>query len=285
MLLLSESCYWCHYQLQHSAEDEVQRISALKGKEKKFAINSLCMLGDYCHNVQVLSGQLIIVRRPTVNNLTSYTDFLPCVECKGFFLRTELWRPCKTCDLLKQQPPESSCQKEGLMLIAPVLYTAGVVSPQLAAVLATMASDKISLAAKNDTLILTYGSLVAQSCTAAQYTYVSQRMWQLACLLLELRNATETPDADLSSFLKPEKFDTVVAAVWKLCDYAECTKTEPAKLKVPSLALKLGYALRKCSTLLINKALREKVLSKNVMPSLLYGCMTRNGSQKCHQLH
>jgi len=46
----------------------------------------------------------------------------------------------------------------------------------------------------------------------------------------------------------------------KLCDYVDCTKTEPAKLKVPSLALKLGYALRKCCTLLVNKALREKNL-------------------------
>jgi len=267
------ACYYCqklvtniwrHYQLQHSAEDEVQQINAVKGKEKKLRINTLRMLGDYCHNVQVLSqksGELIIVRRPTVSKLTSYTDFLPCVGCKGFFLRTELWRHCKTCELRKQQS-ESSCQKEGLMLIAPVLYTAGVVSPPLAAVLATMASDNISLAAKNDSLILTYGSLVAQSCTAAQYTYVSQRMRQLARLLMELRNATETPDADLSSFLKPEKFDSVVAAVWKLCDYAECTKTEPAKLKVPSLALKLGYALRKCSTLLINKALREKSIEQ-----------------------
>jgi len=66
----------------------------------------------------------------------------------------------------------------------------------------------------------------------------------------------QTPDADLSSFLKPEKFDAVIAAVLKVCEYMQCTKTEPAKLKMPSLTLKLGHALRKCCTLLVNKALR-----------------------------
>ena len=109
------ACYYCHhlvtniwrhYHLQHGAEDEVWRINALKGKEKKLRINTLRMLGDYCHNVQVLSqksGELIIVRRPAVNKSTpSYADFLPCVGCKGFFSRKELWRHCKTCELRKQ---------------------------------------------------------------------------------------------------------------------------------------------------------------------------------------
>ena len=52
----------------------------------------------------------------------------------------------------------------------------------------------------------------------------------------------QTPDVDLSSFLKPEKFDAVAAAVLKVCEYMQCTKTEPAKLKMPSLTLKLGRA-------------------------------------------
>ena len=44
----------------------------------------------------------------------------------------------------------------------------------------------------------------------------------------------------------------------KVCQYTRCVRTEPAKLKVPSLALKLGHALRKCCISLVNKALREK---------------------------
>ena len=59
----------------------------------------------------------------------------------------------------------------------------------------------------------------------------------------------------LGMLVKPS--DTVVAAVMKVCEYMQCTKTEPAKLKVPSLAIKLGYALRRCSTLWVNKALCE----------------------------
>jgi len=75
-------------------------------------------------------------------------------------------------------------------------------------------------------------------------------MRQLARLLMKLRSQAQAPNDDLS--------DTVVAAVQKVCEYTQCTKTEPAKLKVPSLALKLGHALRKCCNLLVNKALHEK---------------------------
>ena len=62
----------------------------------------------------------------------------------------------------------------------------------------------------------------------------------------------------ITFILETQTFDTVVAAVLKVCEYVQCTKTEPAKLKVPSLTLKLGYALRRCCTLLVNKVLREK---------------------------
>jgi len=59
------------------------------------------------------------------------------------------------------------------MLIAPVWYTAAAVSPPLAAVLASMELDNISLAAKNDSIILNYGGFVAQNCTASQHTCFS----------------------------------------------------------------------------------------------------------------
>jgi len=63
---------------------------------------------------------------------------------------------------------------------------------------------------------VTFGSVVAQNCTAAQYNYVSQQMRQLARLLTELRDQTQAPHTDLLSFLKPEKFDALVAAVLPL---------------------------------------------------------------------
>jgi len=126
--------------LQHSSEDEVQRILASQQTKKKRKINKLRMLGDYFHNVQVLSqksGQLIVVRRPSSRKQASYSDFLPCVGCKGFFWRKELWHHCKTCKLRQifPQQPEIACQTEGMMLIAPVLYTAANLDPASGAIL------------------------------------------------------------------------------------------------------------------------------------------------------
>ena len=184
------ACYYCckvvtnswrHYLTCHSTETEVQEIGIMRKDKKQCAISRLRMMGDYYHNLEVLSkktGQLIVVRRPAA------------------------------------------------------------VGPTLKAVLMTMTQDSITLVARNDAIILSFGDLISHNCSAGQYTYVSQRMMQLARL--------------------PQHFDAVVQAVLTVSRFQNSTTAEPPKLMVPSLALKLGYALRECCTLLVNKALREK---------------------------
>jgi len=53
-----------------------------------------------------------------------------------------LQKPARLGKLLSSRQ-KIACQKEGMMLIAPVLYTAANVDPASGAVLASMASDQI----------------------------------------------------------------------------------------------------------------------------------------------
>jgi len=108
------------------------------------------------------------------------------------------------------------------------------------------------------TLILSFGELLSVGQAVSKYPLISQRMRQLAGLLIQLRETANMPHASLQSFLKPECSDTVIKAVLVVAKFEESAGNATARLSVPSLALKIGHSLRKCSTLLVNKALREK---------------------------
>jgi len=69
--------------------------------------------------------------------------------------------------------------------------------------------DKAPIA-RNDSLILSFGELLSSGQAISKYLLVSQHMWQMAQLLIQLRENAGKPDANHESFLKPEGFDTVV---------------------------------------------------------------------------
>ena len=60
----------------------------------------------------------------------------------------------------------------------------------------------------------------------------------------------------LQDYMKPEYFDRLITSVKTLCSSEESGKTK--EVCTPSLALKLGFSLKKCITILIGKTLREK---------------------------
>ena len=140
------------------------------------------------------------------------------------------------------------CQRYGLLLLSPDIYAAAFKSKPLCQILSSMRTGEIITVAKNDALILSFGALLAENMAPIKYAFVSQRMRQMARLLCRLRNSTSQSSAGLSSFFKPGCFDKVVEAVLLESKYMHSDRN----------ALKMGYSVRKCGTLLINKALREK---------------------------
>lgn len=103
------ACYFCqtilcnnlvryHIENKHSNEIEVANILAMakKSKKRRDAFTNLIKYGDFFHNCDVLAvkhGKLILVRRPNLQEKTfsCNSDYGPCPECLGFFLKRHIW--------------------------------------------------------------------------------------------------------------------------------------------------------------------------------------------------
>ena len=63
----------------------------------------------------------------------------------------------------------------------------------------------------------------------------------------------------MSAFIAPEHFDCIVQATRNLCSYDPNPENEPASnVQRPSLALRLGHAIKKAAMILRGIALRQK---------------------------
>lgn len=268
------ACYYCdmlvtnigrHYQEIHSAEAEVKQLCQTGNKkEKQFQLAKLRLLGDYHHNLKVIQtqkGLMILVRRPSHGHTPDVGDYLPCTLCLGFLHRKDLWRHIKHCPC-RVEPLEAHSfrryQMESRLLLAPILNDCSSASQALQNVLSVMKKDTIGLVARNDPLILSYGSICADKMARHETTYVSQKMRQLARLLMKLRELKGCADAHLSDFLSPDSFDDVVSAVKLECQFVPSDEQHLARLSTPSLAMKLGHALQKCASMLRNTALKAR---------------------------
>lgn len=254
-----------HYQEIHPTEAEVLRLSeASNKKEKCLQLAKLRLLGDFHHNLKVLQlrkGLLILVRRPTHGHSPDLKDYLPCTFCLGFIHAKDMWRHVQQCpcrDQSLQQHSFRRYQAESRLLLQPILSSCSSASPALQQILNSMLKDEIGLVARGDSLILSYGSMCAEKMAKHEATYVSQKMRQLARLVIRLREVTDQPNAYLSDFLSPDKFEDIVSAVRLECQFVPSSEHQLARLSTPSLALKLGHALQKCAAMLRNMALKAK---------------------------
>ena len=203
------------------------------------------------------------MRRPSDFEETKPEDFLPCSYCFGFIRKNELWRHCKTCAFKdnndvenenSEQKYKNIQQKSKILLMAHLKPSE---SRLLQEVVASMKSDEVTIPAKNDELIMKYGANTVEKLGGDRLHEVSQGLRQLSRLLIDLRrNHTEKTLMTLKDFMKPQYFDKIIISVKNVCGFEESGKTKT--VGVPSLALKLGYSLKKCMATLTGQTLREK---------------------------
>ena len=273
-----QACFFCeklyakisrHLERQHSDESEVAKAFAhpRSSKERKKALEKLRLLGNFHHNLRVLeskSGQLIVMRRPGVEEECSQDDFLPCPDCLGFLKRKDLWRHVKVCnfrstgshvdddegDDIKYQ----RLQTKSKLLILPSICPGK--SSLFQDVVASMRSDDITLVARNDSVISALGTMMVEKVGTKRSHDISQKMRHLARLLISLRETENNDSANLSQFLRPSKFDAIVKCVMQISKFD--VKRGEKEVGTPSLALHIGHSLKKCVAVVRGKALREK---------------------------
>ena len=282
------SCFYCdklfakiarHYEQCHGGEAEVaEAFTYPRGSpDRRKALEKLRLRGNFHHNLHALeckSGQLIVMRRPGEDENCSQDDYLPCVHCLGFVKRRDLWRHNKTCNFKSGDNDDKSdendgyhvkCQKlqaKSKLLILPSICPGK--SSAFQEVVASMKSDNITITARNDSIISALGTMMVEKVGTRRSYDISQHMRNLARLLLSLREADHDENAQLSLFLRPEKFDVVVQCVMDVSKFD--AKNGEKHVGIPSLALHIGHALKKCVGIARGKALREKdkLLLENV---------------------
>ena len=243
----------------------MRQISTLpiKSKDRQRELERLRLRGNYHYNIRVLEtnqGQLIPVRRPTANEKVSASEFLPCTYCLGFFKAIDLCKHSKAChfrNTTKENAEEDQdsfgrqIQQQSRLLLMSQLNRNE--SNSFVALKSIMRQDQISLVARTDFIISKLGQVHLDRVGAERARETSQNMRELARLLLELQKNTKR-DVGLGEFLIPENFDDVVSAVRNLCRFEEGATRK--KVGIPSLALKLGYSIKKCLYILKGQALR-----------------------------
>ena len=267
-----QACYYCgklfskiarHYEQKHESEREVMiALSFNKGSpNRKKHLEKLRLLGNYHHNLTVLEvgkGELMVSRRPSTTKRCNPNDFLACEHCLGFIRRQELWKHVKSCKFKSEnieKPKYQKVQEKSKLLLYPAIST-NTRTTRLSKMLATMKSDEVSIAARNDWLIKEIGVVLVEKYGEKQNSLISQKMRELSRLLLQLRETDASPNSSLSDFIKPGRFDDVVSAVKSISKFQ--FEKGVQGVATPSLSLKIGHSLKKCVNILRGHALRAK---------------------------
>ncbi|XP_050497351.1 uncharacterized protein LOC126878588 [Diabrotica virgifera virgifera] len=130
-------------------------------------------------------------------------------------------------------------------------------------IIAKFKSDEIGNTCNNDILILKYGAMQYEKYGDTQNELIRQTMRQLARLVISLKKLTNSRSQTLGDFLVPEKFDVVVQATKHISLTMAASSNCRPEFHTPSLALKLGYALKKCVAIQRGTALRAGNMKKN----------------------
>ena len=208
-------------------------------------------------NYMLNKGELKVDRRPV--EAVDPSEYLPCKECNGFFLKHELSRHATSCISKKDgkcKPSLRQMKYEGKLMLAATTAENGC-TPQLReAVISKMASDEITAVAETDVTILDLGSALLEKRGREKATEVSQSMRLLARILLESRKLSADNSASISSIVIPKNFDMLLQCAKNLGGFVQ-SEDGTKHYTSPSTSIKCGYALKKAALILRGQALRN----------------------------
>ena len=256
-----------HLQRLHKNEAEVAAIMALPkySKERRQGFIKLLHEGDYDHNVSVLrtgSGCFIPKYRSKDRKVV---DCLTCPHCKGLYLKTLLSKHISRCP----EKPEDELYKRGTCrkmanMMLPVSFSVSASFQEK--VLRKMNPDDIYRLIRGDSLILMFGERLFEKRDVEEHTsgQIGGRLREVGMLLQLLRRKSGMTVSNLTAALDPANFDILIACVRELAEYDDNSHM----YKKGSLALKVGYALKKCSQILAAEAIKsnDQVMLDKVAP-------------------
>ena len=191
-------------------------------------------------------GELIVLKRPKKD--TDYTEFSPCHACKGFVLKSDLWRHARRCPLIEMS---DACPRNDVLVdMSRMLLKKDVQAEQdelFGDILRHMRNDSIRDIVEADPLLRHLGCYMLQNKgkTGSLLDHIKNRLRSLSKLLQSVRDHVDNGQLSLKDMLQPRYFDAVISSVHKVCTWQLGDCNNPPSFKIPSLALKLGHALKK----------------------------------------
>ncbi|KAJ8969912.1 hypothetical protein NQ314_001529 [Rhamnusium bicolor] len=122
-------------------------------------------------------------------------------------------------------------------------------------------SDIVTDVCKEDMLIIKVGSFLYDKYEKAQSDLIRQSMRQLGRLKIELKKTCDS--RSLSDWISTKYFDDIITATKSVCGNEINPLEKVTAFKIPSLALKIGYLLRKCVALESGAALRKGLIRRH----------------------
>lgn len=262
-----------HLSLVHSDQMEVARFLSkpVNSKERKLLISNIVKYGNYKHNCDALKsgkGEIVPRKRPAHTGKDT-GNFLPCEKCLGFFSRKMLGRHIKSCVVECGNSPSSDNVKgKGLLARGALLLPSSDAASEglRENVLKRMTGDQVFNALKGDPLILEFGNKLYEKHGHEPHMrkYIANQLRELGRLLLVLKD--QHPLKGLKDFIEPAHYYEVVAAVKDVSGY----RADTNDFSTPSLALKLGFSIKKCAQILRGQfIIHEQDLAKKAVKDFL----------------
>ena len=245
-----------HLQRVHKREPEVIKVLMIKKGtiERRKAWGRLLNEGDYLHNFSVLkvgSGTLIPKYRSKMKKLD---NFVTCPYCKAMYLRNLLpfhVSACKENPGGKKKKRGQSVREGTLLMPVPQKFSERFFRN----VLQNMNQDDVLDLIKNDHLLILFGERLYYRRDVEEHTpgHISGRLRELGRLLKIVRQRSKMKVSTMKQVIHADNFDILIASVRELAEF------DPARnqFKKGTLALKLGYSLKKCASILKAEAIQN----------------------------
>ncbi|XP_017332097.1 uncharacterized protein LOC108270188 isoform X5 [Ictalurus punctatus] len=230
-----------------------------KSKQRSHILEVLRNRGNYQHNKLVLingTGLIKLRRKPKDDIDTQKFEY--CMYCKGLYMRKELWKHARRCT----SNPERDTQKTsrsvlGLAALSECPHLKHI-SEDVKKMLCDLHQDEVAQTIRNDEYILKLAQdfFDKKGNSKERHAFVRQTVRCIGKFLLLLRNRFAI--RNLAEAIKPSSFSLVTEAVKEIAEFNE----EKKCFTIPSLARRIGLALRKYCVLSAQKAfvIGDKIL-------------------------
>lgn len=242
-----------HLKLHRKENIEIATAFELP-KNSKQRLNLLEVLrnrGNYQHNNSVLiqGSGLIKARRKPKDGIDAQ-KFENCMYCKGLYMRKVLWKHVKRCPSnLERDTPKSSRFVLGLVALSKCPHLKNM-SEDVKKMVCDMHQDEVAQVVRNDEYLLKLAQdfFDKKDSSKERHSFVRQTVRCIGKFLVLLQNKFAI--RNLAEAIKPSSFTLVIEAIKEIAEFNEETKC----YAIPSLARRIGLALRKYCILTAQKA-------------------------------